>query len=104
MPSPPISLAYPPAQSQTVSNSTVTLLARLAYEKKLGALVSKEEVNRQAQEVGKMIRAHLEAITNKLAPVVVGLSSPVEVAEALKVEINRLLRDLSQDVSSLPFG
>jgi hypothetical protein len=79
-------------------------LARLDYETKLGALVPKEEINRQAQEVGKLIRIRLEAIPNKLAPIVAGLSSPVAVAERLKIEINQLLTDLSEDVSNLPFG
>jgi hypothetical protein len=92
------------AEANALEKSYKAELARLDYEKKLGALVAKEEVDRQAQEIGKMIRAHLEAIPNKLAPVVAGLSSPVEVAEVLKTEINQLLQDLSSNVASLPFG
>jgi hypothetical protein len=92
------------AEANALEKSYKAELARLEYERKLGALVAKDEVDRQAQEVGKMIRAHLEAIPNKLAPVVAGLSSPVEVAEVLKAEINQLLKDLSSNVASLPFG
>lgn len=92
------------AEANALEKTYKAELARLDYEKKLGALVPKDEVNRQAVEVGKLIRAHLEAIPNKVAPIVAGLSSPVEVAEVLKVEINQLLKDLSGDVSSLPFG
>lgn len=92
------------AEANALEKSYKAELARLEYEKRAGALVAKEEVNRQAQEVGKMIRARLEGIPNKLAPIVAGLSSPVDVAERLKVEINQLLTDLSDDVSSLPFG
>jgi hypothetical protein len=92
------------AEANALEKTYKAELARLEFERKAGALVAKVEIHRQAQEVGKMIRARLEAIPNKLAPVVAGLSSPVEVAEALKVEINQLLTDLSNDVSSLPFG
>ena len=79
-------------------------LARLEYEKRLGALVPKDEVDRQAQAVGALIRTRLQAIPNKLAPTVAGLSTPAEVAEQLKTEINQLLTDLANDVSALPFG
>ena len=79
-------------------------LARLQYETKLGALVPKEDVDRQAQAVGLLIRTRLQAIPNKVAPIVAGLSSPVEVAEKLKTEIHQILTDLAKDVSSLPFG
>lgn len=92
------------AEANALEKTYKAELARLEYEKKLGDLVPKDEVDRQAQEVGKLIRNRLEAIPNKLAPIVAGMASPVEVAERLKVEINQLLTDLSDDVSSLPFG
>lgn len=79
-------------------------LARLQYETKLGALVPKEEIDRQAHAVGMLIRTRLQAIPNKVAPIVAGLSSPVDVAEHLKTEIHQILTDLAKDVSSLPFG
>lgn len=92
------------ADANTLEKTYKAKLARLKYEQQAGELVPKGTVDRQAQDVGKMIRTRLEAIPARLAPTVAGMSDPVDVAERLRVEINQLLVDLSDDVSNLPFS
>lgn len=92
------------ADANTMEKTYKAKLAELKYLEQRGALVSKEEIDKQAREIGKLIRARLEAIPARLAPTVAGLTDPVDVAERLKIEINQLLNDLSDNVSSLPFS
>lgn len=92
------------ADANTLEKTYKAKLAQLKYEEQMGALVPKEDVDRQAHDLGKMIRARLEAIPARLAPTVAALSDPIEVAAHLRAEINQLLTDLSADVANLPFS
>jgi hypothetical protein len=76
-------------------------LAKLKYEKESGALVSKEQVDQQAANVGVMVRTHLESMPAKLAPEVAAMRSPKKIAERIQREVHRILTALSHDIDKL---
>lgn len=76
-------------------------LAKLKYERESGALVSKEDVAKQANHFGQLVRTHLESLPAKLAPELAGMRSPKKIAETLQQEIRQVLITLSHDIKKL---
>jgi hypothetical protein len=76
-------------------------LMKLKYEKESGALVSKDQVNKQLANLGNMIRTHLESLPSKLAPEMTGLRNTKEIAACLQREVRSILRAMSHDIKKL---
>jgi hypothetical protein len=76
-------------------------LTKLKYDKERGALVPKDQVARQATNVGLLVRTHLESLPAKIAPELAGMRSPKKIAERLQHEMRVVLTALSHDIDKL---
>ena len=76
-------------------------LAKLKYEKESGALIPKEQVDRQATNVGVLVRTHLESLPAKLAPEVAGMRSSKKIAERIQKEVHQVLTAIGHEIKKL---
>lgn len=76
-------------------------LMKLKFEKESGALVPKDQVNKQMAMLGNVVRTHLESLPSKLAPELSGLRSVKEIATCLQREITDILKIMSHDIKKL---
>lgn len=76
-------------------------LMKIKYEKESGALISKDQVTKQAARVGALLRTHLEGLPSKLAMELAGINNPKKAAEMLRREIKAVLTAISQEVEKL---
>ena len=71
------------------------LTAELDYRARLGELVETKQVEKEAFEMAKIVRDKLTQIADRLAPVVTGQKKESYVFKKIEVEINRVLKLLS---------
>jgi hypothetical protein len=76
-------------------------LLELDLKKKRGDLVEKEEVEAVAAKLGTLVRVGIEAIPAKVAPTIVGMETPGEVARYLQREVKAVLADLAKGIADL---
>ena len=87
------------AQSINLSKSKKihfdALTAELDYRERLGELVETKQVEKEAFEMAKIVRDKLLQIADRLAPVVTGQKKESYVFKKIEIEINRVLKLLS---------
>ena len=87
------------AQSINLSKSKKihfdALTAELDYRERLGELVETKQVEKEAFEMAKIVRDKLIQIADRLAPVVTGQKKEAYVFKKIEIEINRVLKLLS---------
>ena len=87
------------AQSINLSKSKKihfdALTAELDYRERLGELVETKQVEKEAFEMAKIVRDKLIQIADRLAPVVTGQKKESCVFKKIEIEINRVLKLLS---------
>ena len=87
------------AQSINLSKSKKihfdALTAELDYRERLGELVEASQVEKEAFDMAKIVRDKLIQIADRLAPVVTGQKKEAYVFKKIEIEINRVLKLLS---------
>ena len=87
------------AQSINLSKSKKihfdALTAELDYRERLGELVEASQVEKEAFDMAKIVRDKLIQIADRLAPVVTGQKKESYVFKKIEIEINRVLKLLS---------
>ena len=78
-------------------------LLELDLKKKKGDLVAKDKVEAVAAKLGALVRVGIEAIPAKVAPTVVGMDTPGDVARYLQREVKSVLADLAKEIGDLNF-
>ena len=71
------------------------LTAELDYRERLGELVETKQVEKEAFDMAKIVRDKLIQIADRLAPVVTGQKKESYVFKKIEIEINRVLKLLS---------
>ena len=71
------------------------LTAELDYRERLGELVETKQVEKEAFEMAKIVRDKLLQIADRLAPVITGQKKEAYVFKKIEIEINRVLKLLS---------
>ena len=71
------------------------LTAELDYRARLGELVEASQVEKEAFDMAKIVRDKLTQIADRLAPVVTGQKKESYVFKKIEVEVNRILKLLS---------
>ncbi len=74
-------------------------LAQLDYEERAGKLVKKEEVEREAFDISRLLRDIFLSIPQEVAGTVVGMTDEKEIAKFLRLKIRDALMEASNDVS-----
>ena len=87
------------AQSINLSKSKKihfdALTAELDYRARLGELVEASQVEKEAFDMAKIVRDKLIQIADRLAPVITGQKKEAYVFKKIEIEINRVLKLLS---------
>lgn len=74
-------------------------LAQLDYEERAGKLVKKEDVEREAFDISRLLRDIFLSIPQEVAGTVVGMNDEKEIAKFLRLKIRDALMEASNDVS-----
>lgn len=82
------------AQSRALREAFMARLAGLSYQQRARELVSMAEVETVAMAAARRARDLLFTITERLAPIVAGLSSPAECHQAIRKEIDRVCAEI----------
>ncbi|OFZ54968.1 MAG: hypothetical protein A2428_03075 [Bdellovibrionales bacterium RIFOXYC1_FULL_54_43] len=69
--------------------------AKLAYEERIGKLVSAERIKTEAFECARMVRDSILNIPNRIAHELAGETDPGKVHALLTVELNKALEELA---------
>lgn len=70
-------------------------IAQLEYEEKAGKLVDADEVRRQYEDAGRKIKQGMQAIPDRVAPIVAAESDPKVVHEMISKEVEQVLKELA---------
>lgn len=82
-------------QARAIREGYQARLAKIEYEKEVGALVSADEVRAQAFKVARTARDSLLSMPDRLAPVLAGESNQFEVHRIMSEEIRRVCNDIA---------
>lgn len=81
--------------TKTAREGYLAMLAKLEFEKKSGAVISRAEVERALVDVTRTIRDALLRLGDRLAPDLVNVSDPAVIAKAINEAHRELLARLS---------
>jgi len=74
-------------------------MAQLEYRRKSGELIERQEVERQAYEIGSKIKAALLSLPHRLSTRIAGVEDPKAIEAELETEIRYALESLSGGVN-----
>ncbi len=82
-------------QARAIREGYQARLAKIEYEKQVGALVSADEMRVQAFKVARTARDSLLSMPDRLAPVLAGENNQFEVHRIMSEEIRRVCNDIA---------
>jgi len=91
----PSRLASSYADSRAARESYLARLAKLEFEERSGKLVDADEVRAQVFALGRRMRDAMLALSDRVAPLLVGQTDPAVVHRILTEEIQSCLSELS---------
>ena len=81
-------------KAKTAEKMYTAKLRELEAKEKSGELIRRDEVQRQAAEIGNLITSKLYNMVHKVSPLLVGVESQTEARSVLEDEIEALLENL----------
>jgi hypothetical protein len=82
-------------QARAIREGYAARLAKINYEKEVGALVSAEEVRVAAFKLARTARDQLMAMVDQLAPIVAAETNPFEVHRLISEHVRRISNDIA---------
>jgi len=89
------------AEAAKMEKLTRVAILELDLRKKRGELIEKIQVEAMAAKIATLLRVNIEAIPAKLAPTMVGMRNPAEIAQHLQRELKSILTDLSKNIEKI---
>jgi len=76
-------------------------LKEFKLKKERGYYIEKDEVERQAYEIGKKVKENLRMISNRIGDELAAIDDPHEIKERLTNEISNVLEQLAGEISAI---